>query len=321
MTTDPRVLVGHEFPPETTGTLDEFVSAVRDRLPDVDLHRASDYRETVEELPEADVVVEHGFADELLDHVDEPEWIHTLSSGADFYDLDAVEEAGAVLTTVSGVHARPIAEHVFALMLFFERRLGRSREQQRRREWQRFPAGELGERTLGVVGVGAIGGRVAELGDAFGMDVLGVRRRPSREHPAVDETYGPDERHEVLGRSDYVVLACPLTEETRSMIGDAELSSMGDDAVLVNVARGEVIDQDALVEQLRTGYLGGAALDVAAVEPLPQSSPLWDMSNVVVTPHMAGGSPRFPQRCAEIFVDNYRRFTGGSPEEMRNRVV
>jgi phosphoglycerate dehydrogenase-like enzyme len=206
-------------------------------------------------------------------------------------------------------------------MLYFERGLSRSSEQQRRHEWQRFPAGELGRRTLGVVGVGSIGGRVAELGSAFGMDVLGLRRNPSEGHPAVDEMYGPDQLHEVLGRSDYIVLACPLTNETKGLIGSEELSSISKDAVLVNVARGEIIDQRSLVAALQTGYIGGAALDVAETEPLPRDSPLWEMSNVFLTPHMAGGSPAFPERCAELFVENYRHLVQGRPGEMTNRVV
>lgn len=321
MVTDVSVLICHEFPPETSGTLNEFVSAVRDRMPNIDLFQANNYQETVDYILDADVVIEHGFASKLLDYANELEWIHTLSSGADFYDLNVVEEAGAILTTVSGVHAKPISEHVFALMLYFERGLFRSREQQRSHEWQRFPAGELGKQTLGIIGVGAIGGRIAEVGTAFGMDVLGLRRHPSKAHPAVDEMFGPDERHELLGRSDYVVLVCPLTEKTRGLIGREELSSMHNDAILVNVSRGEVVDQDALLEQLQTGYIGGAALDVAESEPLSRNSPMWDMSNVVITPHMAGGSPYFPERCAEIFAENYELFIDGSPEDMRNRVV
>lgn len=321
MSNSPQVLVDHNFPPETAGTLDEFVSEIRNRLPTIDLCRATNYQETVEQIPAADIVVEHGFSEELLDHAEELKWIHTLSSGADFYDLNTVKDLGAILTTVSGVHAKPIAEHVFALMLFFERRMFKSRVQQERHEWQRFPAGELGNQTLGIIGVGSIGSQIAELGSAFGMDVLGVRRKSSKNHKNVDEMFDPDNRHELLGRSDYVVLACPLTEKTRGLIGKKEISSMKSDAVLVNVARGEIVDQDSLIEQLQTGYLGGAALDVTETEPLPQNSPLWDMSNVIITPHMAGGSPHFPERCAEIFTDNYNYFVDGSLDDMRNRVI
>jgi phosphoglycerate dehydrogenase-like enzyme len=169
--------------------------------------------------------------------------------------------------------------------------------------------------------VGAIGGRVAELASAVGLDVIGVKRDTTRYNEAVDEIHPPEELHTVLGRSDYVVLACPLTEETEGMIGADELASIGSDGVLINVARGAVVDQEALVTQVQEGYLGGAALDVTDPEPLPRDSPLWDSSDVILTPHMAGGSSEFPRRCAEIFIENYRRYVDGAREAMRNRVV
>jgi phosphoglycerate dehydrogenase-like enzyme len=153
------------------------------------------------------------------------------------------------------------------------------------------------------------------------MAVLGVKRDTSTYDDTVDEIFPPEELHTVLGRSDYVVLACPLTEETEGMIGANELASIGPGGVLVNVARGAVVEQDALVAQIQEGYLGGAALDVTDPEPLPAGSPLWDSSDVILTPHMAGGSPEFPRRCAEVFVENYRRYVDGEVDAMRNRVV
>jgi phosphoglycerate dehydrogenase-like enzyme len=162
---------------------------------------------------------------------------------------------------------------------------------------------------------------VAELASAVGMDVLGVKRDTATYNDAVDEIHPTEELHTVLGRSDYVVLACPLTEETEGMIGAEELASIGPDGVLINVARGAVVDQEALVTQVQEGYLGGAALDVTDPEPLPRESPLWDSSDVILTPHMAGGSPEFPYRCAEVFVENYRRYVEGEVDAMRNRVV
>jgi len=321
MVTNPRVLVAHTFPPETTGTVDEFTAAVRKELPEIDLVRATDYDDLLDRVPDADIVVEHSIDSDLLAQAGELAWVNTLSSGADSYDFDVIEELGAILTTVSGVHARPIAEHVLATMLYFERGLDRSLRQQTDREWCRFPAGELGNQTIGIIGTGSVGGRVAELASAFGMTVLGMRQHPSKGHPAVDEMFGHEDRHELLGRSDYLVIACSLTEETRGLIGRKELSSLSNDDILVNVARGEVVDQDALVDILQTGYIGGAALDVAETEPLPPDSPLWTMSNVIVTPHMAGGSPAFPERCAELFVENYRHLVNDRLEAMQNRVA
>ena len=321
MPREPRVLLLHGFPPETTGTPVDLRDSVEDALPDVDLGMATDHDDAHERIPDAEVVIEHGITDDLLARADSLEWLQSLSAGVDRYDLDALAERDVVLTNISGAHANPIAEHVLALALAFERRLPRAMEQQRDREWRRFPAGEFRGSTLGVVGVGAIGGRVAELASAVGVDVLGVKRDTSTYNDAVDGIHPPEELHTVLGRSEYVVLACPLTDETEGMIGAQELASIGPDGVLVNVARGAVVDNDALVTQIQEGYLGGAALDVTDPEPLPPESPLWDSSNVIVTPHMAGGSPEFPRRCAEIFVDNYRRYVEGEREAMRNRVL
>lgn len=318
---DPRILLTHEFPPETNGTLDDLEVALRDRLPDATLVRATDYADSIAKMADAEVVIEHGFYEEYLDAASSLQWIQSLSSGANRYDLDQLEEMGVVLTTVSGVHARPIAEQVLTYLLLFEREMLQGLRQQRRREWRRYPAGELGERVVAVVGVGAIGGRIAELVDALDASVLGVRRHPDEAHPAVEEMFGPDDLHTVLGRADYVVVACPLTDETRGMIGAAELSSLGNDGVLINIARGRVVDQDALEDALQTGDLRGAALDVFEEEPLPTESPLWQQSNVVVTPHMAGGTPRFPERCADVIATNYERFIAGEVEEMQNRVL
>ena len=187
--------------------------------------------------------------------------------------------------------------------------------------WERFTGGELAQRTLGVVGLGAIGRRTAELAGAVGMDVVGTKADPSEAVPVVDRVYGPDDLSAVLLESDSVVLACPLTEETEGLIGREELGVMAADAVLVNVARGPVVAEDALVTELQQRGIRGAALDVFATEPLPADSTLWDLSNVILTPHNAGASPRLPDRIADIFVANYDAYRDGAPERMQNRVL
>ncbi|MFB6310814.1 MAG: D-2-hydroxyacid dehydrogenase [Salinirussus sp.] len=317
----PRVLLSHEFPPETRGTLEDLATELRERLPDLELRRAHDFDESVRLAADAEVIIEHGLYDEHLAAADELEWVQSLSSGADRYDVETLRNRGIVLTTVSGVHAKPIAEQILTYLLAFERNLPRGIRQQERREWRRYPAGELGGSVVGVIGVGAIGGRFAELATAIGVRVLGVRKHPDRDHHAVDQMYGPDRLNHVLGRADYAVLACPLTDATRGLIGEPELSSLGNNGILVNVARGAVVEQQALVRAIQTGDIRGAALDVFDTEPLPPDSPLWQQSNVIVTPHMAGGSPKFPIRCAELIAENYRHFIAGERDLMRNRVL
>jgi phosphoglycerate dehydrogenase-like enzyme len=153
------------------------------------------------------------------------------------------------------------------------------------------------------------------------MTVVGTKRDPSTAPEAVDEVHGPDGLFDVLDGADYVLLSCPLTPETRGLVGRRELGTMDGEAVLVNVARGEVVDQDALVYALQQGGIRGAALDVFEEEPLPGESPLWDLPNVVVTPHMAGSTPYKFERIADIFAENYEAFVDGRVEDLRNRVV
>jgi phosphoglycerate dehydrogenase-like enzyme len=226
-----------------------------------------------------------------------------------------------VLTSAAGVHAEAIAQQVVGYLLAFERGLHRAWRQQSRGVWENFRPGELGGATLGVVGLGSIGGRTAELVSAFDVTVVGTKRDPSTAPAAADAVYSPDGLYEVLPESDYLLISCPLTDETRGLIGADALDALSDDAVLVNVARGAIVDQDALTRALQGGSLGGAALDVFEEEPLPAESPLWELSNVVVTPHNAGWGSHTLERAADLFAENYRRFADGEYAAMENRVV
>ena len=320
MTTEPATLLLHTYPAENEGTPADLERAIRNRIPDIHLERVNTYEEARQRIPNAEVVIEHRIDDELLSLADNLRWIQSLSSGVDRFDLDALERRGVALTTVSGVHANPISEHVLGYALLFERRLLETLRQQSRKEWRPVTPGELSSRTVGIVGVGAIGGRIAERCAALGMTVLGVRRK-STTPQAVDELFAPDELDSVLARADYLVLSCPLTEETEGLLGERELRAMKESAVLINVARGAIVETEALVDALRSGVIAGAALDVTDPEPLPPESPLWNLSNVILTPHLSGGSPRYTERCAEIFETNYRAFEAGDRERMTNRVV
>lgn len=301
----PDVLLMHEVPHQQT--VDELALAITNLDEDIDLIRANSYDESRDRIQNAEIVITRNLPDDLLSEASALQWIQALNAGVDHYNVNQIRERDIVLTNASGVHAIPAAEQALGYMLQFERNLVRGLRQQRRKEWRHFGGGELHNSTLGIVGVGEIGGRVAELGSAFDMTTLGLRRTPARGHSAVDEMYGIENLHEVLARSDYVVLACPLTDETRGLIGDREFESMKSDGVLINVARGAVVNEEELVTALKKGKIGGAALDVQSQEPLPEDSPLWTLSNVVITPHMAGSTPKYLERCADIFVRNYER--------------
>jgi phosphoglycerate dehydrogenase-like enzyme len=218
------------------------------------------------------------------------------------------------------VHPVQIAEHAFAMMLAFARKLHEAMRHQAGGKWQ-APAGEslgeLYEKTLLMIGLGAIGERVAQVGSALGMRVLGVRRRQV-EPPGVEAVYPLDRLQDILPQCDFVVLAPPLTQETRGMIGERELRAMKKSAFLVNVGRGRLIDEAALIRALQDGWIAGAGLDVFETEPLPAESPLWAMPNVIITAHYAGASPRYYERAMPIFLDNLRRYRDG--EELRNLV-
>lgn len=273
-------------------------------------------------IGEADVVVTIRPIEEMLPEESSLEWVQTLNSGVDAYDLDGLADREVAVTNAAGVAANPIAEQVFGYLLTFERRIHQGiRQQERDGIWRNYSAGELQGKTLGIVGVGSIGTRVAELASAFDMELIGVKRTPETAPAVVDEAYPPEELPEVLSRSAYIVLACPLVESTRGLIGKTELMSMRSDSVLVNVARGEIVDEKALETALQQGRIRGAALDVFEEEPLPSTSPLWDLPNVIITPHMAGSTPKYADRAGSLVTENYRRYADGGIDQLRNRIV
>jgi phosphoglycerate dehydrogenase-like enzyme len=222
----------------------------------------------------------------------------------------------ARFTTASGVHAKPLAELCILGMLSFSRGLFRLQHDQRERRWQRRTATDLDGRTLGIVGVGNIGAEVARLARAFGMQVLGIKRDIAGIDPEslhVHELYSPDGLYDVLRRSEFLVLVTPHTSETEHLIGERELALLPQGAVLINIGRGAVVDEQAMIAALQSGRLAGAVLDVFEKEPLPPESPLWDMPNVLISPHAGGMSDREGTRLTDLFCENLRRFLAGEP--------
>ncbi|MEF8842100.1 MAG: D-2-hydroxyacid dehydrogenase [Haloarculaceae archaeon] len=303
------------------GDWDDLAAAIEDRLPDADITVARSRGETQEHITSATVLIAIGLSDELLGAATDLQWIQSLYAGVGAFDVPRLRERGVVLTSGAGIHSEAVAETVFGYLLIFERGFLRGLSQQRDRTWKRYPTGELVDGTLGIVGLGEIGRRVAELGRAFGMTVIGTKRDPDVDIDPVDEVFGPEDLHTVANRSDYVVIACPLTDETCGLFGREEFVAMPSSAVLINVARGPIVDESALVTALGEGLIRGAALDVTDPEPLPPESPLWSMPEVIVTPHIAGSTDQYWRRGAELFADNYAMFVDGRLDEMKNRVV
>lgn len=225
----------------------------------------------------------------------------------------------SVFTTASGVHAQPLAEFCALAMLTFSRNLWQMQRLQAERRWERFGATDLAGRTLGIIGLGRIGSAVARLGKAFGMTVLGVKRTAGGVSPAAlgcDELYTPGDLAAVLRRSKFLVIITPHTAETERMLGANELALLPPGAVVINIGRGSVMDEGALIAALQAGQLGGAALDVFESEPLPPESPLWTLPNVLISPHSASTSDRENARLTDLFCDNLRRYLAG--EALRN---
>jgi phosphoglycerate dehydrogenase-like enzyme len=239
-------------------------------------------------------------------------WFSASWVGMDYPGFRDLAERGVIVTNSPGVSAVPIAQYVLAMMLRQVKNLAAWDANQRAARWQRVDSDELTGKTVTIVGVGAIGCEVARLCQAFGMRVLGVRRRQDPV-PAVDQLYPPARLHDALAAADFVVLACPLTDETRGLIDAAALAAMLPTAYLINVARGQVVVEPDLIAALEGRRIAGAALDVFEHEPLPAGSPLWALPNVVVTPHASSHSPGTLDRAATMFLENLRRFSAGEP--------
>ncbi|MDH5676837.1 MAG: D-2-hydroxyacid dehydrogenase [Myxococcales bacterium] len=247
-------------------------------------------------------------------------WMQQPGAGADWLmRAPAFRDSDVLLSNASGVHAIPIAEHVLALMFALSRRLHFFVKAQTQRKWdRRGRLGELEGSTLGIVGVGAIGEALANKARGLGMRVLGLRRDKSRVSPHVEKMLGPGELHHLLGESDWVAVTAALTPETRGLFGAAEFAAMKESAYLINIGRGAILDEQALITALESKTIAGAGLDVFEREPLPEDSPLWAMKNVILTPHFAGATPHYADRVTEIFVDNLERYQRGEP--LRNLV-
>ena len=295
----------------------ELTAVVRERLPDVEVARARTPAEERELIRTARVAVGLNVDTELLDAAERLELFACVFAGTGHLPRDALAERGIAVTNASGVHGPNIAEHVVGSMIAHARQFHEAFRRQSRGEWRTYETTEVHGSTVAVAGLGAIGQAVVDRLEPFGVDTVGVRYSPEKGGPT-DEVYGFDEFHEAVADAEYVVLACPLTETTRGLVDADALRTMRPEAVLVNIARGPVVDTDALVSELRNNRIRGAALDVTDPEPLPADHPLWGLSNVTITPHNAGHTPAYYDRIGEILADNLRRLDAGEP--LRNRV-
>lgn len=298
------VLHGGSYPPAMTRI---------EELADV---RYATEDELASALPGADVLFVWDFRSEAVQAAwsaaDRLRWMHAASAGVDRMLFPELVESGVVLTNSRGVFDRPMAEYVLATVLSFAKDLHTSLRLQDRKQWRHRETERVAGKRALVVGTGPIGRAIAAQLSAAGLSVTGAGRRARTGDPDFGTVHSSDELHPVLGEFDYVVLAAPLTEQTRGLVDARALARFKPTARLINVGRGELVVQDELVEALSAGQLAGAALDVFDAEPLPATSPLWEMPDVLVSPHMSGDTVGWTDELVELFLTNLRGYVEGA---------
>jgi D-2-hydroxyacid dehydrogenase (NADP+) len=277
-------------------------------------------------IAEADVAVVSGFwKNHLLAKAPRLKFIQSISAGVNQYDLDVLKAAGIRLASAQGVNMNAVSDHAMSLILAMARRLPEARDNQARKFWRPMQSDhatredELAGKTLVIFGLGRIGNRLAKLAKAFDMNVIGFRRTDLSDKGHADEVRASDEFHTFLPCADFVVLTCPLTDETRNIINEKTLSQFKRTAYLVNTARGACVDEQALIRALENKRIEGAALDCTANEPLPKNSPLWSMPNVFITPHTGGETRKYEAKVARILETNLNKIWAGE-DDLLNEV-
>ncbi len=268
-------------------------------------------------LAQADILFDfdHSHAKELPQLTPKLKWIQATSAGiGQFVKKMGYDRTNWIMTTASGVHARPLAEFVIMSMLYFARNFEYLQREKAAHHWARNATSELAGKTLAIIGLGKIGREAARLAKAFDLRVIGNRRViTDSTMPNVDELYPPGELTPLLTQANYLLLCCPHTPETEGLIGAAQIAQLPKGAVIINIARGAVLNQPALTEALRNGHLRGASLDVFATEPLPADDPLWDLENVIINPHSASTADTENAKITRLFCDNLKHYLAGEP--------
>ncbi|MCA0249896.1 MAG: D-2-hydroxyacid dehydrogenase [Proteobacteria bacterium] len=285
------------------------------------------YDDLVKRIGEADVVLASGmWKNDLIPHAGKLKFIQSISSGMDQYSKELLGAKGIRLASAAGVNARAVAEHALALILAIARRLPEARDNQHKKVWRGMLGDltqredELGGKTLLIVGMGRIGSHLAKLAKAFDMKVVGIRRDPKAGTNGADEIHGMGDLVKLVPQADFVALTCALTPETTGLMSAAAFAAMKPSSVFVNVARGKVADEEALIKTMQGNKIWAAALDVTADEPLPAASPLWTMPNVFITPHTAGETRAYEDNVLDILMENLDRLWRGETT-LRNQVL
>ena len=318
-----KVLISIQQPVTQWQIPAEGVDTLRRRFPDIEFVHATTTDARAAGLRDCDVAYTWILKPDECATAARLKWVHTSAVAVETLCLDALFARGVVVSNTRGVQAVPIAEHVMAVVLALAKQLPFALDHQRQAQWaQNQFVGErlprlLKGRTLGVIGVGTIGSEIAARARAFGMRVIGMRRRSSAELPGIDRICGNDQLPEFLSQSNVLVIAAPLTADTLGLIGGAQFAQLPRGAVVVNVGRAKIIDTDAMIAALNSGHLAGAALDVFPQEPLPPGHVLWNTPNVILTPHTSGFRQGHWDDVVELFAENLERWQRGDPLKFR----
>lgn len=293
---------------------DEQLQQIKDVSPEVQVIRHSSAGEMLEAMPEVDALF-GALSEKMFARADRLKWVQIGSAGVDENLFPEFVESDIVFTSAKGIVGIHLAEHAMALLLGLSRGIATAI---RNPNWnQRGPIRnislEMEGQTVGIVGLGGTGRAVADRAHGFGMKVIAVDPEDIGTHPKVTTCWKMDRFHDMLKQSDVVIICAPLTPETENLFDREAFTRMRNHAILINVTRGKIINEEALMEALRTGTIGGAGLDVTPKEPLPEDHPLWSMPNVIVTPHSAGGSPHRMGRSVDLFCKNLSRLIDGQP--------
>ena len=297
-----------------------FAERLRKEFPQLEVVHLLDYDRLREEIAEADLAIAWSLRGEQVRAARKLKWIHSTATAVHALMSPELRASSIVVTNARDVHGPVVAEHALALIFALAKRLPQAINYQRRKHWAQHelweaahPPRELRDATLTIVGLGGIGKPLAGMASALGIRVVAVRQHPERRCEGVDVMCGPDQLEDALQEADFVVLAAPVTAKTHHLMNAARLARLKREAYLINVARGVLVDEAALVEALRARRFAGAALDVTGEEPLPPKSPLWEMDNVLITPHIAGLTEKMWERHYDAFTENLRRFMKGEP--------
>ena len=297
-----------------------FSERLRRDFPQLEVVHLPNYDHVMEEIADADIAIAWSLRGEQIKAAKRLRWIHSTAAAVHHLMTPELLASDIVVTNARDVHGPVVAEHAIALAFALAKRLPQSVRYQQQKHWAQHDLWdeqprprELNGATMTIVGLGAIGAPLARLAKSLGMRVVGVREHPERGSKVADAVYGFEELDAALSAGDFIVLAVPVTPKTRHLMNAARLARLKPDAYLINVGRGVLIEETALLDALRAKSFGGAALDVTTEEPLPPESPLWEMENVLITPHIAGLTEKMWERHYAHYTKNLRRFLEGQP--------